>query len=244
MTEQLQCVILAGGLGARMRPLTERLPKVLLPVAGEPFAHHQLTHLARQGVREVVLSIGHQGEQVRAYVGDGSKWGLAVSFLEDGPTLLGTAGALREGLRQGLIRSPFLTLYGDSYLPVDQREVVTAFTAAGAPALMTVYRNSDAWDRSNVVFGGTRVRLYDKRPGAAVPQMQHIDYGLSVLTKDPLLRLVPATGAWDLAEVFHQLSVEGLLAGHEVRQRFYEIGSPAGLADLEHHLRGRAASSS
>lgn len=233
----LQCVVLAGGLGTRMAPLTQQLPKVLIPVAGVPFAHHQLSHLAAQGVTEVVMSIGHHGDQVREYVGTGERWGLSVSYLEDGPSLLGTAGALAKGLRAGLLRSPFLTLYGDSFLPVAYRDVVAAFLLSGAPALMTVYRNRGAWDRSNVVYSSGWVRLYDKRPDGRRDEMDHIDYGLSVLTAEPLLRLVPAAGPADLADVYHRLSLESLLAGHVVQERFFEIGSPAGLADLEQHLR-------
>ncbi len=237
----LQCVVLAGGLGTRMAPLTQRLPKILLPLAGAPFAHHQLTHLSRQGVTEVVMSIGHHGDQVRDYVGSGQRWGLSVSYLEDGPSLLGTAGALAKGLRSGLLRSPFLTVYGDSYLPVNHHDVLAAFLTAGAPALMSVYRNAGAWDTSNVVYDRGWVRLYNKRPSQHRPDMQHIDYGLSVLSGDPLLRLVPAAGAADLADVYHRLSIEGLLAGHLVHERFYEVGSPAGLAALEQHLKATQA---
>jgi len=243
MIERMQCVILAGGLGTRMRPLTDSVPKVLLPVGGVPFAHHQLAYLASQGVSNVVYSIGHQGHQVRSFVGDGAQWGLSVVYLEDGPSLLGTAGALRKGVDQGLIRSPFLTLYGDSFLPVDYREVVAGFVRSEAPALMTVYRNRGAWDRSNVVFDGERVLLYDKRPDAPRTEMEYIDYGLSVLTVEPLLRLVPYATAADLADVFHRLSLAGHLAGHAVEERFYEIGSPSGLADLEDHLRRRRETS-
>ena len=160
----MQCVILAGGLGTRMRPFTERLPKALIPVNGVPFASHQLRLLARQGVRDVVYSIGYMGERIRSYVGDGNAWGLRVQYLDDGPTLLGTAGALRKGLAAGLIQSPFLTLYGDAFLPTAFQPVVRAFTTAAQPALMTVYRNADAWAPSNVDFAEGMVRLYDKRP--------------------------------------------------------------------------------
>lgn len=222
-----------------MWPRTERLPKVMLPVGGAPFVDLQLAHLADQGMAEVVLCIGHHGEQVRDHVGSGERWGLAVSYVDDGPSPLGTAGALREGVCDGVIRSPFLALYGDSYLPVDFRSVAEAFVRSGAPALMTVHRNLGQWDRSNSVYARGRVVLYDKHPAAAVPEMEHIDYGLSVLTAAPLLRLLPASGPCDLADVYHALSVEGQLAGLVVEQRFYEIGSPSGLADLEAHLRSR-----
>lgn len=234
---QVQCVILAGGLGTRMRRFTEHVPKALIPVNGVPFASHQLGWVAAQGIAEVVYSIGHRGEMIRSFVGDGSAWGLKVDYLEDGPTLLGTGGALRKGLELGVIRSPFLTLYGDAYLPVAYRPVLEAFDDAGLPALMTVFPNANAWAPSNAEFGDGKVTLYDKRPEGRTPAMSYIDYGLSVLTAEPLDDAVDPGAPADLSDVFHRLSVEGSLAGYEVSQRFFEIGSPAGLADLERHLR-------
>lgn len=240
----MQCVVLAGGLGTRMRHFTERLPKALIPVNGVPFASHQLALLASQGIEEVVYSIGYRGSMIRSYVGDGSTWGLSVKYLEDGPTLLGTAGALRRGLDQGVVDSPFLVLYGDAYLPIDYAPVFEAFSAAGLPALMTVYRNADAWAPSNAVFSEGIVRLYDKRPQHRSSEMSYIDYGLSVLTADAIEVAVEADGAADLSDVFHRLSVEGRLAGYEVRQRFFEVGSPGGLADLERALTAAEAGQS
>ncbi len=232
----VQCVVLAGGLGTRMRHFTERLPKALIPVNGVPFVSHQLAWLAGQGLEEVVYSIGYRGEMIRSYVGDGSAWGMRVEYLEDGPTLLGTAGAIRRGLELGLVESPFLVLYGDAYLPIEYRPVVEAFSAAGLPALMTVYRNADAWAPSNAVFDEHLVRLYDKRPEHRSPEMSYIDYGLSVLTAGPIEEAVEPGRPADLSDVFHGLSVEGRLAGYEVSQRFFEVGSSAGLADLERAL--------
>jgi len=232
----LQCVILAGGLGRRVRHLTGDLPKALLPVKGTPFADLQLQWLRGQGIAEVVYCIGHAGDAIRAFVGDGSHWDLRVTYLEDGPRLLGTAGALRQGLARGAIREPFLTLYGDAFLPIAYPPVVAAFEKSGLPALMAVFRNHDAWGPSNVVFADGRVQLHDKRPEAKRADMTYIDYGLSVLTAGPIeARLAPGDQG-DLSDVFRDLSLEGRLAGYEVDQRFYEIGSPAGLADLEAYL--------
>jgi NDP-sugar pyrophosphorylase family protein len=236
----LQCVILAGGLGTRVRHLSGELPKALIPVNGTPFADLQLQWLRNQGVGEVVYCIGHKSEAIRDFVGEGSGWGLQVEYAEDGPRLLGTAGALRQGLDSGVIREPFLVLYGDAFLPVAYPPVVAAFGKSGLPALMTVFRNDDAWGPSNVVFAGDRVQLHDKRPEAKRPDMRYIDYGLSVLTAGPIQTRVGPGEVADLSDVFRELSMGGLLAGYEVDQRFYEIGSPAGIADLEDYLRRKA----
>src|SRR5579872_4811451 len=179
----MQCVILAGGLGKRMRPLTERLPKTLLPVADVPFAHYQLGWLARHGVTEVVYSIAVLGDMVRDYVGDGNRWGLSASYVEDGDELRGTAGALRRALDAGVLHDWFLVLYGDSFLPFDFRRLRDAFRAQARPALMTVYRNRGRWDIGNVRFADGVVELYRKaRPGEpADPALEFIDYGVSAL---------------------------------------------------------------
>jgi NDP-sugar pyrophosphorylase family protein len=231
----MQCVILAGGLGTRMRPATDRIPKVLLPVAGQPFAHHQLTLLREGGVTDVVYCIGHLGEMVRDFVGDGSRFGLGVRYVDEGADLRGTGGALRLAADAGVLSDHFLVLYGDSYLPIDLRTIDAAFERAPEPALMTVFHNRDRWVPSNVVFDGRRVEVYDKRRTA--PGMEWVDYGISVLTRELVMEMTAASVV-DLADVFHELAREGRLAGHEIHERFYEIGSPAGLSEVEGILRG------
>lgn len=234
----MQCVILAGGKGTRMYPLTKTSPKALLPVAGKPFIEHQLGWFAAHGVTDILLSIGHLGEMIVDCVGDGSHLGVRVRYVREEGPLLGTAGALRLALSQGALAQSFLLTYGDSYLPVDVAAISRAFRASNKPALMTVFHNHDQWDTSNVIFDAqtSLVTLYDKSRQLRPGEYQYIDYGLSALQREVVERLVPEHGAYDLAEVFRHLSVHGELAGYRVNQRFYEIGSPAGLSDLEQYL--------
>lgn len=240
MTETLPPVaILAGGLATRMRPHTETVPKALLDVAGEPFIAHQLRLLRREGIDRVVLCLGYLGEQVEAFVGDGSRFGLDVRYAYDGPALLGTGGALRRALP--LLGECFFVLYGDSYLDIPLREIWDSFKAAGQPALMTVFRNEGRWDTSNVVYDGRRVLCYSKRERQ--PDMAYIDYGLGLLSAD-LFADRPADQAFDLAELHTALASSGRLAGWAARQRFYEIGTPAGLAETDQHLRTKLMTSS
>jgi NDP-sugar pyrophosphorylase family protein len=234
----MQCVILAGGLGTRMRPLTDHCPKTLLPVGGRPFAYHQLHWLAAQGVTEVVYAIGHQGQLIRRYWDTEPRPVSWIRYVDEGEKLRGTGGALRLALEQGVLQESFLVIYGDSFLPVVFAPVWNAFMESGRPALMTVLRNEGRWDRSNVIYDGGRVVLYDKRGGNA---MNFIDYGLSAMRRE-LLGAV-TTEKFDLSEFFQELSLQGQLAGFEVAERFYEIGSPAGLRDLETYLEAREAAS-
>jgi NDP-sugar pyrophosphorylase family protein len=211
----------------------------MIPVAGQPFVHHQLAWLAGQGVSSVVLCIGHFGAAIRDFVDDGSAWMLSVDYVDEGDRLRGTAGALRLALDEGRLPPAFMVLYGDSYLPLELRPVLDTFERSGAPALMTVFRNEDRWERSNARVEGERVVLYDKRhPDPAGGGMQFVDYGLSVLRRDVVEGGVAAGAISDLADLWHQLSRDGLLAAHPVAERFYEVGSPSGLSDLEAHLAG------
>jgi NDP-sugar pyrophosphorylase family protein len=234
----VQCLILAGGLATRMRPLTETIPKALIPIAGRPFVDHQLGWLAAHGVTDVVLSVGYLGEALSAHVGDGAAFGLRVRTVDEGPNLRGTAGAVRLAFDEGALEERFLVTYGDSFLPIDFAAVFEAFVASGAPALMTVFRNQGRWDSSNVIFDGRMVNLYDKRrqtrPAA---EFAFIDYGLSALERRVVAEEIPAGAKADLADLFHALSRRGELAGYESPERFYEIGSPAGLEDFAQWLR-------
>jgi len=229
---KLPVAVLAGGLATRLHPITETIPKALVEVAGKPFILRQLDYLRRQGVGRVVLCTGFLGEQIEAVVGDGSGLGLAVSYSQDWPNLMGTGGALKQALP--LLDSSFLVLYGDSYLPVDFSSVERVFLASGKPALMTVQRNADRWDKSNVLFRDNVIVEYNKR--APRPEMRHIDYGLGAISAQVLADEV-TTGPFDLADIYHRLSLSGQLAGYEVHERFYEVGSHKGLAEAADYFK-------
>jgi NDP-sugar pyrophosphorylase family protein len=220
--------ILAGGLATRLRPITEKIPKSLVPVAGKPFLAHQLELLHARGIRHAVLCIGYLGEMIQREFGDGQAYGVRLDYSFDGPKLLGTGGALKRALP--FLGDEFFVLYGDSYLPVEYRPIAEFFRRSGKLGLMTVYRNEGRYDTSNVVFHDGEIAVYDKKNRP--PEMRHIDYGLS-LFKASVFKSYSAGQPFDLAEVMGRLVRERQLAGYEVRERFYEIGSPAGLAELE-----------
>ena len=218
--------LLAGGKATRMYPATLQIAKSMLPVAGEPFLGHQLGMLAAQGVHEVVICCGHLEEQLRAYAGDGSRWGCSVAYSPDGDTPLGTGGALRHALP--LLGERFLVMYGDSYLPVPLAPVWKAFMNAGKHGLMTLHQNQGRWDASNVLFEEEKIVQYSKQKQSVA--MNHIDYGLSCLHRHAFDGW-PEGCRFDLADLMQELLAKGQLAGYQVRERFYEIGSAAGYAE-------------
>ena len=225
--------ILAGGLATRLRPITETIPKVLVPVAGKPFLAHQLALLRQQGIQRAVLCLGHLGEMVQREFGDGSDSGVQLDYSYDGPLLLGTGGALKRALP--LLGPEFFVLYGDSYLPITFQPIADFFRRCGRLGLMTVFRNEGLYDTSNVVFANGEIQLYDKKSRS--PEMQYIDYGLS-LFKSAAFDEWPTDKPFDLADVMRRLVERKELSGYEVPERFYEIGSHSGLAELEMRLRG------
>jgi NDP-sugar pyrophosphorylase family protein len=232
----LPVAILAGGLATRLGAIAERIPKSLVDVGGRPFAVHQIELLRSRGISDITFLIGHLGDQIQRALGDGARFGVRIRYALDGPRRLGTAGALRHSLP--LLADPFFVMYGDSYLECDFAAVADAFAASGKPALMTVYRNENRWDRSNVLFSGGAIARYNK--ARRTTDMHHIDYGLGAFRHSAFDRV--ATGEEvDLASVYEDLLAHGDLAGFEVDTRFYEVGSVAGLQETSAYLAQKDA---
>jgi len=228
----LPVAILAGGMATRLRPITEKIPKLLVEVAGEPFFSHQLRLLRKNGLTRIVLCVGYLGEMIVEQYGDGAKWGVKIDYAFDGPKLLGTGGALIAALPK--LGEAFYVLYGDSYLPIDYRAVGDFFLRSGKLGLMTVYENHGRYDASNVQFADGEIKVYDKKNKS--PALQHIDYGLGVFRAaafDGFAR----DAVVDLAAVQQALVARHQLAGYEMKERFYEIGSHEGLNELNGLLR-------
>ena len=228
----MQAVILAGGLATRMRPKTLTVPKILLEVSGRPFADLQLELLAQCNYQRVVICVAHLGAQVRAHVGDGKRWGLRVEYSDEGEELLGTGGALR--IAAPLLEDTFLVTYGDSYLPFDYAAPLDSLRAHDdCDGVMSVFENAGQWDASNVRTDGSWVLAYEK--GTKDPAFDHIDYGAIALRKSAVLEL-PERQRSGLDELQTRLAARGRLRALVARERFYEIGSPEGLAALEERL--------
>jgi NDP-sugar pyrophosphorylase family protein len=217
--------ILAGGLAKRLKKNTFNKPKALIDIAGKPFISRQLSYLSNQNIKDIVICTAHLGNQIKDYVGDGSKYNLKVSYSDDGDKLLGTGGSLKKASR--ILGENFFILYGDSFLPINFSLVEKSYFRQKKPALMTVFKNNDHGDKSNVYFKNKCV-LYNKKN----PQknMNYIDYGLNVV-KRTIFYNFPSNKMFDLSDVFEDLSKKNLLAGLEIYERFYEIGSINGLND-------------
>ena len=157
---EIPVAILAGGLATRLRPITGKIPKSLVPVAGKPFLAHQLEMLHARGIRRAVLCIGYLGEMIQRDFGD-EAFGVKLDYSFDGEKLLGTGGAIKRALP--LLGKDFFVLYGDSYLPIEFAPIAEAFHRSGKLGLMTVYRNEGKYDTSNVIFADGEIKIYEKK---------------------------------------------------------------------------------
>lgn len=228
----MQTVIMAGGIGTRLGRLTARLPKSLVNIHGRPFLEYQIDLLRKNGIRKVLLCIGHLGEQIKERFGTGRDLGVTIRYSEEGEDLLGTGGALKKA--EPLLEERFLLLWGDSYLLLDYRKIWSAFLRAHRLGLMVVYKNSNERIPSNMAVRDGRVTLYDK--WKTHPDMLYLDNGLSAWSKD-ILGMIPSGKPFEIERLFQRLSERGEVAAYETEQRFYEVGSISGLGELKRFLR-------
>jgi MurNAc alpha-1-phosphate uridylyltransferase len=227
----VQAVILAGGLATRLRPITERVPKSLIKIYDKPFLQYQLERLRDEGVTDIILCLGHLGDQIEKYFGDGRKYGVNITYSHDGKHLLGTGGALKKAERY--LSEEFFLTYGDSYLFIHYRTVMSWFKKLDKQGLMVVYKNCDQYDKSNVSIEGNLVKSYSKTN--KTKDMIYIDYGASLLRRD-VLNLVPEDAVCSLEELFAQLIEQQQLLAYEVKERFYQIGSVDGIEEFKQYI--------
>jgi NDP-sugar pyrophosphorylase family protein len=228
----LPVVILAGGLATRLRPFKKKIPKALIKISGKPFIYHQLTYLHKEGVKRVIICVGYLGDMIKNFVGNGEKFGIEVSYSEDWPHLLGTGGAIKNALP--LIRNKFFILYGDTFLPINYKDIVKFHLKNKSKSVITIIKNKGMWDKSNINFKNNKIIEYNKFNNG--PEMEYIDYGLSLLSKS-VFNKYPPKKSFDLSVIFRQLIIQKKLLGFEVYKRFYEIGSIKGLRQTKKFLK-------
>ena len=228
----IQVVILAGGLGTRLRPLTEKIPKVLAPVLGRPFIHFQLEYLRRAGFRKALLLIAYLGEQIEAYCGDGNPWGLRIDYARE-PSPMGTGGALK--LAEDRLEDLFVLINGDTFLPLDFDGLLTSFFAVPCAGMMTVYANGPDAPRPNVrIDPDGSIGAYDKRNPDG---LNGVDAGVSVYRRE-VLKTAPAGRPFSFEEELLPRLIERRgLRGFLTREPFYDMGTPETLRKTEAFLR-------
>jgi MurNAc alpha-1-phosphate uridylyltransferase len=227
----MQVAIMAGGLATRLRPLTTTVPKSMITIDGKPFLEYQLEFLKKDGIKDIVLCVGHLKEQIESHFGDGGEFGVKIHYSREEGPLLGTAGALRNALP--FLDNSFFVMYGDSYLFLDFVEIWKFFHQFKKSALMVVYKNQNLYDRSNVSINGNFVTKYSKTE--QTPDMVFIDYGVSLLRKK-VVEAIPENEYYSLETVFSSLIADRELLSYTTDKRFFEIGSREGLKEFQEYV--------
>ncbi len=224
----MQVVILAGGLGTRLRPVTRTVPKAMVAVGGKPFLEYELVLLRGYGITDIVLCVGYLGEKIEEYFGDGGEWGVRISYSRDGSELLGPAGAIKRA--EAMLGDSFFVTYGDAYLRADYRALMETLLASHRLAAMAVYENHGKYGRSDVAVGDGLVTSYDKTSGDS--RLDHINFGVTALRKGALA-LIPSGMFFGEEDFYGELVARQELLAFPVRDRFYEVGTPEALREFE-----------
>jgi D-glycero-D-manno-heptose 1,7-bisphosphate phosphatase len=215
-----QAVILAGGRGTRLRPLTDTLPKPMIHIAGKPFLEHLIELLAGQGVRRIVLLLGYLPEVIQDYFGDGSRWGVRIQYCVSS---VDDETGRRLKLAASALDPCFLLLYSDNYWPMQIEKMWSRFSAAGVPAMITVYSNRDGYTKDCVRLDDDGyVAVYDK--SRLQPDLQGVEIGYAIVSK-AVLDLMPDANVSFEETIYPQLAARRQLLAYRTDHRYYSIGS-------------------
>lgn len=225
----MQAVVIAGGLGTRLRPLTLDVPKPMIPVNGKPFLEYKLDELKKGGVHEVILCVGYMADKIVRHFGDGSSWGIKIRYSHDGNKLLGVIGALKRA--EEMLDDAFIMTYGDNYLAVDYSKMIDRLISSGMLGVMAVYHNKGRYGKSDADVKDGLVVKYSK----SMQGLGWINYGALAFRKKALA-FVPKDTFYGEEEFHSRLIEMKEMGAFVVRRRFYDIGSPYSLKEFEEYI--------
>ena len=230
-----QAVLLAGGRGTRLRPLTDAVPKPMVPFHGKPFLGYVVEMLREQGFERVLMLLGYLPEVVIEHFGDGSRYGIDIEHAVTAPDDL---TAYRVQAAQNRIDETFLLLYCDNYWPMRFDDMWASYLESGAPAQVTVYSNADGYSRDSVIVGDDGfIEVFDRR--RTTPGLRGVEISYAILDKATVLPLLP-----DHQELFEQAVYPTLAEHHQLHcywseHRYYSVGGHERLPLTEEFLARR-----
>ena len=219
-TQPTQAVILAGGRGTRLRPLTETRPKPMVEIHGKPFLEYQIEQLREQGFTKVLLLLGYLPEVVQNYFGDGSRWGITVDY---SLSAVDDETARRLRLARSQLDACFLLLYCDNYWPMQIDKMWPRFAASDAPVMITIYSNKDGYSRNSVRVGADGyVEIYDK--SGATPGLQGVEISYALIDRS-VAALLPETNVSVEEALYTRLAQQRQLLAYVTDHRYYSVGA-------------------
>jgi len=209
----MQVVILCGGLGERLKPLTDKIPKVMIPFWDKPFLEYVRRTFSAQGFRDFVLCVGYKGEEIEKYYGD------SMVYSYDGDKLLGTGGALKKA--EPLLDEEFIMANGDTYMNIDYHDLISEFHKSGKPAMMVVYPKRKK--RNDVLVKNGEILNYDKWTRKNVNAV----WTGTIVMKKEILKVIPKNKFFSLEEkIFPKLIKKKQIGAFIIKDKFYPIGRP------------------
>jgi len=224
LTPQVRtCIILAGGRGINMRPFTFEMPKGLFPVAGKPILEHLIELLSHYNVRNIILSVGHLGEKIEEYFGNGQKFAVHITYVKE-KNEVGTGGALV--LAQKLLTDPtFIVAHGDILIDINLTDFISFHNENNSLATIAVTSVVDPSQFGEIILHGAKITRFIEKPQKGKQLSQLISSGIYVFNKD-IFSYLPKTGKAQLEEIFPKLAKENQLSGFPFEGKFLDIGTP------------------
>ena len=230
----MQTVIICGGLATRLKKLSKNTPKSMIKIKGKPFLEYQLEDLKRQNVKDILLCVGHLSEHIQDYFKDGEKFGLNLTYSHDGDKALGAIGSIKNAEEK--LEDVFFTLYGDSYVFLNYKELYNHFNRQNQNAMMTVFQNNNKYDKSNIILN--RENMILQYSGEKKPEMIYIDYGVSIFRKK-VFDQIPKDTFYSTKDLYTNLVNQKQLQGYKVKKRFYHIGTPEALNEFSKFINSK-----
>lgn len=213
-------VILAGGEGIKLRPLTYEIPKPLIPVLGKPLVEYTIEHLKKAGIRNIIFAIGHLGDKIKEYFGDGSSYGVRISYSEERKRL-GTAGALRNAA--SLLHGSFILIHGDILTKINIFDLLEFHKQQNVTATMALTTNPEIETHGNVRLEGAKILEFLEKPKKGNNLSLLINSGIYVL-EPSIFSYIPKKGISFLEEdIFPILADKGQLAGFSFSGSWFDI---------------------
>lgn len=214
-----QAVILAGGLGTRLRPFTENNPKPMVPIQGIPFIEYLIKQVKRFGINDILILLGYMPEKIMDFLGDGEKFGVNITY-DITPVEYETGNRLKKAKEK--LSEEFLLLYCDNYCPINFEEAYKQYKDGNHLVQITAYSNQDGYTKGNLCINDDTVIKYDKR--REQPNLMQVDIGYAFVNKQ-VLNLIPEENVNFEGAVYPKLVEEKQLGVFVTQHRYYSIGS-------------------
>jgi len=228
----MQIIILSGGFGTRLYPLTKNLPKALIQINGKPFIEYQLDYLIKKGFKKFHLCLGFKSNLIVDFISKNQKFNQITTFSEDGEKALGTGGSIIKSYNY--LDDIFCITYGDTLLPINYKKPISFFNKNNFDMVMTIYKNNKITDKYNILYKKNLIKKYDK--GNKINNLNCIDYGFLITKKEVFKKKYSKGMKVDLVEIINKLIIEQKVAGYEVKKPFYEIGNHESLKKTSYFI--------